>query len=88
MAHVDDVEGEDQRNAVRKACEGLKISVMAIKEGEPDERAQLGQAHHADGQRRVRLPEHLDRDGHDGELTTQVRGHLTGEQQAVLRGLA
>ena len=39
MAHVDDVEGEDQRNAVRKACEGLKISVTAFSERELDERA-------------------------------------------------
>ena len=39
MAHVDDVEGEDQRNAVRKACEGLKISVAAIRERDLDELA-------------------------------------------------
>jgi hypothetical protein len=34
------VEGEDQRCAVRKACEGLKISVTAIRERELDERAE------------------------------------------------
>ena len=38
MAQIDDVEGEDQGNAVRKACEGLKISVRAIRERELDER--------------------------------------------------
>src|SRR6266566_7020369 len=34
MAQIDDVEGEDQGNAVRKACEGLKISVTAMRERE------------------------------------------------------
>src|SRR5208337_3848911 len=39
-ALIHTAEGEFFRNAVRKACEGLKISVTAVRERELDERAE------------------------------------------------
>ncbi len=72
MAHVDDVEGEDQRSAVRKACEGMKISVTAIRKRELDEQVKTAFGNAASRvQRRISRREVLS--AHLGPRITRLR---------------
>ena len=63
------------------------VGQRATEQRAGEQRPELRQAEHPDGQRRPGLPVHLDRDGDDRELRAHERHQLTAPQQPELARL-